>query len=256
MSVDDATSTESEYGVGLPTDQPLPFRLTLAAIFVLVVVGLYAFTTVLYVTPNNPLRIYFDKELNAFENWGYQRWSFFAPPPTFADRLYFAFSPKDDNGVTIEILEGIYKRKRENNPRNTKMQVVDYAVSGTADAVSNHIQEINRYRKVHELWGGDPEYLKDLGEQSLEPGGAYGGHIRVLLRYAAMVAANEGIELDGLKCQLAFTRVPLRPFSQRDNDDYVVDEAMNYKSGVENVPLIVSSPSRKSRENALVSEPR
>lgn len=136
------------------------------------------------------------------------------------------------------------------------MQVVDYAVSGTADAVSRHIQEINRYRKVHELWGGDPEYLKDLGEESLEPGGAYGGHIRVLFRYAAMVAAKQGIELDGLKCQLAFTKVPLRPFSQRYNDDYVVDEAMNYKSGVENVPRIGLSPPRRDRETSLASETR
>lgn len=222
------------------TDRPLPLSKLLLSIPILVVCGLYALTTLLYVSPNNALRIYFDTELSAFEKWGYQKWTFFAPPPKGSDRLYFAFSPKSGDGVTIEVLEGIYTRKQQDNPVNIKAKVVDYTVSNTARAISDGIREIYRYRKVHELFGGDPAYLDDLAKKGLVPNGLYGGHMRVLLRYAAMVAAEQGIEVDGLKCQVAFTSVPLRPFAQRYNDEFPIEEKMVYKSAILDVPQLAN----------------
>lgn len=222
-----------------PTDRPLPLGKFLVGLLLIAVFGFYALTTLLYVSPSNPLRIHFDAELTVFEKLGYQKWTFFAPPPTGNNRLYFAFSPQSGDGETVEVLEGIYARKRQDNPYNIKAQVVDYAVSGHARQISDRIREIYRYRKVHELFDGDPAFLDDLAVRSLRPETEYGDNVRVLLRYASMVAAQRGIELDGLKCQMAFTHVPMRPFTQRYNSEFPIEERMTYKTTVMDVPQLV-----------------
>jgi|GEM_PF-2336777 len=225
----------------LPPDRPLPLGKTIVGLLVLAICGFYALTTLLYVSPQNPLRIYFDEELLAFEKWGYQKWTFFAPPPKSNDRLYIAFSPKSGEGETVEVLEGIYARKQHDNPYNTKSQVVDYAVSGFTSQISDMMREVFRYRKVHVLFDGDPAYLSDLSLKALDPDESeYGYSLRVLLRYAALLAAELGIELDGLKCQMAFATIPLRPFSQRYNSEFPIEEKMSYKTSVLDVPQLVN----------------
>jgi hypothetical protein len=223
-----------------PTDRPLPLGKLIVALLVLAICGLYALTTLLYVLPSNPLRIQFDAQLTAFEQWGYQKWTFFAPPPKSNDRLYIAFSPKSGEGETIEVLEGIYARKRQDNPHNTKAQVVDYVMSGFAGNTADMIREVFRYRKVHSLFDGDPAYLQDLSLKALDPESEYGLSMRVLLRYAAMLAAEQGIEPDGLRCQIAFATVPLRPFTQRYNSEFPIEEELFYKTTVLDVPQLVN----------------
>lgn len=223
-----------------PTDRPLPLSKLLVGLFVLAICGIYVLTTLLYVSPSNPLRIQFDAELDAFENWAYQKWTFFAPPPKHNDRLYFAFSPTSGDGITFEILEGIAKRKQLDNPRNLKAVVVDYAVSGAARQVSDIIREVYRYREVHELMDGDPAYLDDLAKTSLNPDLPSGINVRFLLRYAAMIAVEQGIELEGLKCQMALTRVPMRPFMQRNNNEFPIEEKLVYKTSLLDVSKLLN----------------
>lgn len=222
-----------------PADRPLPISKLLVGLLVLGICGVYVLTTLLYVSPSNPLRIQFDAELTAFEKWAYQKWSFFAPPPRHNDRLYFAFSPKSGDGITFEILEGISARKQQDNPGNLKAQVVDYAVAGAARQVADVIREVYRYREVHELMDGDPAYLEDLAKMSLNPDHESGVHVRFLLRYAAMVAAEQGVEVDGLMCQMALTRIPLRPFTQRNNSEFPIEEKIVYKTAMLDVSKFV-----------------
>lgn len=221
------------------TDEPLPWYQALIGLIVFGVVGVYAFITVLYVTPNNPLRIRFDDQLLVFEKWAYQKWSFFAPPPLYNDRLYFAFSPRVGEGKTVEVLEGIYARKQQDSPVNIRAQVVDYVISGTARQISDLIREIYRYREVNALLDADPAVLDDLAKSALEPGQVeYGASVRLLLRYAALVAADQKIEPEGLKCQIVLANKPLRPFSQRFNLDYPIEEKMVYRTAVLDVPSL------------------
>ena len=172
-----------------PTDQPLPWRLLVPGCLALVFVGMYWLVTLLYVSPNNPLRIQYDAELKQFESWGFQRWTFFAPPPTQNHRLYFAFSPQDGTGETIEVLEEIYARKQQYHPFNESIESIDYVVSGIATSITDSMREVFRYRKVVDLYGGDHAYLMDLATRSLEPASESGYSVRVLLRYAARSAA-------------------------------------------------------------------
>lgn len=92
-------------------------------------------------------------------------------------------------------------------------------------------------------------YLEDLAKKA-QPVGPYSGHLRIVLRYAAMVAAQQGIELEGLKCQMAFINVPLRPYTQRHNSDFPIEEKMVYKTAIMDVPLLARNPASGSRETS------
>lgn len=220
-------------------DTPLTWVQSLVGVLILLIAGLYVSITLLYVSPNNAVRIHFDKELSAFESWAYQKWTFFAPPPMHNDRLYFAYSPKTGDGKTVEVLKGIYSRKQQDSPINTRAQVIDYVISGTARQVADMIREIYRYEKVNALIGADPAILEDLAMSTLDPKEEeYGAYIRLLMRYAALVAAEQGIELDGLKCQIALTEEPLRPFSQRFNADFEIQETLVYRTAVLDLPRL------------------
>jgi hypothetical protein len=216
--------------------QPLSAFQSVIGVLLLLATSCYVLITLLYVTPSNPLRIKFDSALRDFETWGFQKWTFFAPPPTGNDRLYFAFSPREGSGSTYEVLEDIYRRKQEDHPFNERTEVVDYVVSGTASQITDIMSEVNRYREVHVLLGGDPEYLRDVALRTLDPDEPAGEYARVLLRYAAVIADREGIDREGLKCQIAFVEVPIRPFTERFNEDFPVKEELVYRTAVLDVP--------------------
>ena len=196
--------------------------------------------TLLYVSPNDPVRIHFDDEMQAFEDWAYQKWSFFAPPPQHDDRLYFAFSSRSGEAATVEVLSGIYSRKMQNNPVNTRAQVIDYVISGTARQIADMIREVYRYRNVNALLDADPVILDELAKSGLEPGEErYGTSIRLLLRYAALVAKEQGLNPEGLQCQIALAERPKRPFSQRFNQDFPTKEKLIYRTALVDVPPLV-----------------
>jgi hypothetical protein len=216
--------------------QPLSVFQSVIGVLLLLVTTCYVLITLLYVSPSNPLRIAFDSALRDFETWGFQKWTFFAPPPTGNDRLYFAFSPREGSGSTYEVLEDIYRRKQEDHPFNERTEVVDYVVSGTASQITDLMNEVNRYKEVHVLLGGDPEYLRDVALRALNPDESAGEFARILLRYAAVIADREGIDREGLKCQIAFVNVPIRPFTERYNEDFPTKEELVYRTAVLDVP--------------------
>lgn len=211
------------------------FQAVIGALF-LFATSCYVLVTLLYVSPSNPIRIRFDNALQEFEAWGFQKWTFFAPPPTGNDRLYFAFSPREGSGSTYEVLEDIYRRKQEDHPFNERTEVVDYVVSGTASQITDIMSEVNRYKEVHVLLGGDPEYLRDVALRTLDPDEPAGEYARVLLRYAAVIADREGIDREGLKCQIAFVNVPIRPFTERYNEDFPIKVEVVYRTAILDVP--------------------
>src|SRR5665213_3955688 len=75
------------------------------------VLAVYWLVTLLYVSPNNPIRVQFLPQLAFFERFFFQRWEFFAPPPMYNERIYFIFEPldgEDGNEVTVEVGDKIY----------------------------------------------------------------------------------------------------------------------------------------------------
>jgi hypothetical protein len=221
-----------------PAERLSPAQAVVGIAFSVVVAG-YVLCTLLYNTPNNAVRVMFDEELAAFESWGYQKWTFFAPPPLDNDRLYFAFSSRKGEGVLIEVLQGIYKRKQCERPFNVRTEVIDYLVSGAARGIADSFAEVKRYEKVHVFYEGDPLFLDDIAHMYLDPTNhTEGANVRLLLRYAATVAAKSGLDPEGLKVQIAYSKLPLRPFMHRNNLDMETAEKVVFRTNLLDVPIL------------------
>ncbi|MBP0613907.1 hypothetical protein J8J42_12745 [Chryseobacterium sp. cx-311] len=105
-----------------------------------VIVIIYAASTLLYNSPNNYIKIKFEKELKIFDLFFNQRWGFFAPPPTFNNRLYYTFYDKNQKKIeTFEVLQNLSEQKRYARPFNEREEMIDYLLNGPIIAISNYI---------------------------------------------------------------------------------------------------------------------
>ena len=100
-------------------------------IIIIIVLAIYWCVTLVYVTPNNYIRIKCNKALAHFEVFFSQRWAFFAPPPEYDYKLYYIFIDSDKNLSVFEALENILKVKKEKAPFNATEEFLDYSLSGS-----------------------------------------------------------------------------------------------------------------------------
>lgn len=128
-----------EMGVEVPTK---PEKI-LGGIVLLIAFG-YWLLTLVYVSPNNPIRVQCFYACNFFEALFYQKWEFFAPPPTFNEKVYYIFQPKhSETGKTIvtEVVEKIFKEKQKHAPFNEADDVTDYLISGACDQLVDALRD-------------------------------------------------------------------------------------------------------------------
>lgn len=101
---------------------------------------LYWSVTFIYTGPSNYIRIAIQDGLTVFQKFFYQKWAFFAPPPTSNHRLYYSFYKADGTlVVSYEALEYLSKQKKEKVPWNTREEAVDYMVNGSLINLITHI---------------------------------------------------------------------------------------------------------------------
>jgi len=98
----------------------------------------YWLITLLYNLPSNPIKI---KTANFIYDFGLffsQNWSFFAPPPQSNNKLYYSFFDKDKKSIdSFEVLEIIFKEKKDKLPFNIKEEITDYVISGSVNQLFN-----------------------------------------------------------------------------------------------------------------------
>ena len=104
----------------------------------LVLLGVYWLSTLLYVMPNNYLRILAYDWMQGFETVFAQRWEFFAPPAKFDTRVFAIFTPYDPQQHPEAIREftaELAKERRRRAPFDAGESFLDYIVSTAADHV-------------------------------------------------------------------------------------------------------------------------
>jgi len=100
----------------------------------------YWLVTVLYNLPSNPIKIKISNLLYDFELVFAQKWSFFAPPPQSNNKLYYSFFNEDKELIdSFEVLEIIFKEKKDKLPFNIKEEITDYVISGSVNQLFNVI---------------------------------------------------------------------------------------------------------------------
>lgn len=109
----------------------------------------YWAVTLFFNLPENYLTIKLSKQNTTFQTFLFQRWGFFAPPPTFDDRLYYVFHKKGDSTLRniqpVEICKNLFKEKSRKAPFNNDEDIFDYIISNSLITIAD---EAVRFRNL------------------------------------------------------------------------------------------------------------
>lgn len=114
--------------------------------FILTVFITYWICTLIYVSPKNYIKISLLEEEQVFNTFFFQKWGFFAPPPSYNDRLYFIFESKKDSTKTfsLEAIKNLQDRKSRKAPFNSSEDVLDYILSSTIHSITDGLYAVNQ----------------------------------------------------------------------------------------------------------------
>lgn len=117
-------------------------------IFLKIIFVAYWAITLIYVSPDNFIKVKADRILRPFGILCAQEWAFFAPPPQGNNRLYYTFYDDQDKFITtFEVLQPLFSEKQRKAPWNTREEAIDYIVNG---AVGNLTDFIITQREIYQ----------------------------------------------------------------------------------------------------------
>lgn len=150
-----------------------------------------------------------------FENFFFQRWSFFAPPPQSNNRLYYVFQNKySGKEKAYEVLAPIFDKKRKTAPFNSKEEALDYILSGSATNITDAIRELTDISKMDFPDSTEMYHIlsaqKKINDQGLDylP-------VRTLYNYAIIMAKKDSINFEGTSIKIITTQVQMPKFKDR-----------------------------------------
>jgi hypothetical protein len=187
---------------------------------------LYWATTIAFTLPNNYINLSLDKENQVFQFLFFQRWGFFAPPPTFDERLYFTYvnnlNKKTD---TYEVIEPLNKEKKIKAPFNSREDIVDYILSNSITGIQDvmhetrDIYEYEKFDTISEvledeivIFNSDSAYYHYIDK--LIPTTSY---FNTLVNYSVIVAKRQGIDTKNSKVVITISKLYIPKFADRNN---------------------------------------
>jgi hypothetical protein len=180
--------------------------------------------TFIFNAPDNYINISLYKYNQLFQTFFYQKWSFFAPPPTFNERLYYEFRNIKDSSVMIfEAAEPICIAKQKNSPFNSKDDLLDYIISGSVNGVSDQMHELQESFKLDNLKKGKGD-LDSLQYDTIKKFAQKSLGFHTLRNYAKYVAITNKLDITKYEIKIMFTRVPLPKFADRLKNEKAKEE--------------------------------
>jgi hypothetical protein len=128
-------------------------RRSFVTILLILAFTMYFAITVFFTSPDNFLSTSLYRYKQVFHTVFYQKWSFFAPPPNYNQRLYYEFINRKSGEMNVfEVTEPIVKAKQRKAPFNTDEEILDYIIFGSISGVTDMITELKK-DKAYELYG-------------------------------------------------------------------------------------------------------
>lgn len=119
----------------------------------------YWLGTIIYVAPNNYIRAQFAGVFRAVEPVFYQKWEFFAPPPTYNTTVYaIARLQNPEETISWDLTSEVRRLKGRHAPFNSAADATDYVLSGAAIDITSQLRQfITHEKKTHpeekqEVW--------------------------------------------------------------------------------------------------------
>ena len=172
----------------------------------------YWITTLLFTLPDNYINISLYRYSQSFQFLFSQRWAFFAPPPTFDERLYYSFISKNDSTVkSYEVLQAINEAKVKHAPFNWNDDIKDYLLSNSVISLNDLANDYHQYHEEGDQSNADAANdIEDYLEAS--------PYFKTLQNYAQIVAKSNAIDPVQYNCVISITRYNLPKFVDRYDD--------------------------------------
>jgi hypothetical protein len=194
---------------------------------------LYFLTTLFFIMPNNSLNLKLNNEYQYFDLHFFQRWGFFAPPPTFNEFIAIKFYYRENTinkTATFDILTPIVKDKQKNAPFNRGDEVLDYTLSHTISGIQSDITEYTdlikfENQKKNRIMTDDQriklvvKYIEKTKE------------FKTLTNYARIVAQNNKIPKTNSCFQITISEKSIPQFADR-NLPLKMPEVITFQSNV------------------------
>jgi hypothetical protein len=193
-------------------------------IIIIVAFAFYWICTFIYVMPSNYIRIKANTIVILLDIFFPQRWTFFAPPPSYNYRLYYVFE-KDGQTKIIEVIKPLIEAKKQNAPFNTNEEIVDYVINGSITAIQNQMAMYKNAAEKDTIRNDSlviEKVNKELPNLS---------EYKTLYNYSKIVAERNNIK--PYKCIVYFyaSYVKIPKFSERNNsDNAILTESLVFKS--------------------------
>lgn len=209
------------------------FTIIISLIFIL-----YWGTTCIFNFPESSIIIAENnKEFKKFNNFFYQKWSFFAPPPSYNTRLYYVFHSK--KGVRhMEIFENLNKTLRDKYLFNDTYANASWLLFSNVDNITETMVELieaksNLSKFVDENENKDlTDYVDENDEYDQFRSIIEKTHsMNIILHYSEFVAKQMKLGED-YKVQVIISKKLIPKYADRYKTDLKTEEKVLFVSGV------------------------
>ncbi len=177
----------------------------------------YWLITLFFIMPNNPISINLMRGKEVFETNFFQRWAFFAPPPTFNERVYVVLMDKDSIQKNVfEIVEPILSSKSMKAPFNGQEQIFDYIFSSTISSLEQNLRTLQDIFNSAKLKGG--VLISDsLNTENLLIEVEKSSDFKTLANYAKKLAINNRQDISKTSYQIQIVKNSIPQFVDKEN---------------------------------------
>jgi len=175
----------------------------------------YWLTTIFFVAPSNPLNISADNGREIFNTHFFQRWSFFAPPPTYNQRVYIVFKNKSTKSKDVfEAIAPIVNAKHDHAPFNEYHQKMDYILASSLINIEGNVKllhDVFASKSMESILKEKDTSVKERIVYDIEKTSDF----KTLIKYARKIAEENRIDKDDVSCQIIITKVYIPQFVDR-----------------------------------------
>ena len=173
-------------------------------------------TTLFFISPNNPINLSTKGSREYFQANFFQRWAFFAPPPTYNQRVYIVFKDKNTQAKNVfEILAPILNEKHKNAPFNSSYQLVDYIIASSLINIDENLKLLQDVFDHENLQSkdkvGDSMRVEKLVNEIEKT-----SDFRTLSNYSKKIAEENGINTKDVYYQIQVSKIMISQFADRE----------------------------------------
>lgn len=154
-----------------------------------------------------------------FQTNFFQRWAFFAPPPTYNQRVYIVFKNKTTNYKNIfEIVAPLVKAKHDKAPFNANYQLYDYIIASSLIKIDDNLkllQDVFNYENLKAKNKiGDSARVEKLVHDIENT-----SDFRTLASYSKKIALENGININDVYYQIQISKINIPQFADRKTNN-------------------------------------